>query len=59
MTEALYDELPDTNPTFDTTPNLAGMITENPTEDTWYVKKAFYRLCNIELYKDKVKSSGF
>ena len=59
MTEALYNELPDTSPTFDTTPNLVGYITDNPTEDTWFVKKAFYRLCSIKIYKDKVRSSGF
>ena len=43
----------------DTTEGLTGLVRANPIEDTWFVKKAFYMLCKVKMYKNKSSASGF
>lgn len=59
LTQAQYDSIPDTSPVIDSTPNLLGTVRTDPSEDTWYVKKAFYMLCKVKLYKNRVSTAGF
>ena len=38
---------------------IGGFIHENSYEDVWYVPRMFYRLVKVEMWKNRINTSGF
>ena len=38
---------------------IEGVVHENEFEDIWFVPKQFYRLVRVEMWKNRINTSGF